>query len=58
MTSWGFGGWMGLEIEGVPYQCTQDDARTLILHNAYYAGKLVVKSRFIEKYAGFNCGAS
>ena len=47
---------MQLVLDCVPCECEQPDSRTLVLHSEFYAGKLVVRSRFTEKYAGFMSG--
>ena len=44
---------MQLTIDMVPYEVEQPNEQTLIVHSDFYAEKLVVRSRFTEKYAGF-----
>jgi hypothetical protein len=44
---------MQLEIDCVSYDCEQCNPRTIVMNSPYWADKLVVTSRFTEKYAGF-----
>jgi len=45
-----------LVLDLVPCECEQVDSCTFVVRSEYYAGKLVVRSRFTEKYAGFMSG--
>jgi hypothetical protein len=45
---------MQLVLDCVPVECEQPNPRTLVLHSEYYAAKLVVNPRFVDKCVGFN----
>jgi len=44
---------MQLVIDCVPYDCVQATPQMIVMQSYFWTQKLIVKSRFTEKYAGF-----